>query len=205
MENNPYMYVTPFFGCPVISHLCHPQRHPYLWPHPGLIPHCSPAPRGSREKSDHRWAAYLKGTLHCCWVTSMVFSSACSDWTYTGHHLLCPLLMTMLTKLRSQIEWVSPQSRPPLHQSSCVALWHWRFWSEPSQAREKERWDGGHHESLAWRAREAEALLSLSSFLIDTATDKDQDENWWCYVGPFQFETAWQGRRPCLLSKLSWR
>ena len=50
-----------------------------------------------------------KETLHCCWVTSVVFSSACSDSTYTGHHLLCPLLTTVLAKSQSQTEWASLQ------------------------------------------------------------------------------------------------
>ena len=102
---------------------CRPSQHPYLWPHPGFIPHRGPAPRGPQEKSDYWWAAYPKETLHRCWVTLVVFRSACSDWTYAGHCLLCPLLMTMLTKMQSQIEWVSPQSRPPLHPSTNPPVW----------------------------------------------------------------------------------
>ena len=45
-----------------------------------------------------------KETLHCCRVISVVFSSACSDSTCAGHHLLCLLLTTMLAKSRSQTE-----------------------------------------------------------------------------------------------------
>ena len=32
-----------------------------------------------------------KETLHCCQVTSVVFNRVCSDSTYAGHRLLCPL------------------------------------------------------------------------------------------------------------------
>ena len=55
-----------------------------------------------------------KETLHCCRVTLVVFSSACSDSTYAGDHLLCPLLTTILVKSRSQTEWGSP-THPPTH------------------------------------------------------------------------------------------
>ena len=67
------------------------------WPHP------------QRSSGDVRalGACHPKETLHCCRVTSVVFSSTCSDWTYASHHLLCPLLMTMLAK--SETEWAFPQ------------------------------------------------------------------------------------------------
>ena len=63
-----------------------------------------------------------KETLHWCWVNSVVFSNACSDSTYAGHHLLWPLLMAMLTKSRSQTEWASSEQTAitPLRQFSCV-------------------------------------------------------------------------------------
>ena len=128
-------------GCPIIcadlrgTALCRSSRHPYLRPHPRLIPHHGPAPKGPHEEtSDRWWAACPKETLHCCRVTSVVFRSACSDWTYTGHHLLCPLLTTVLAKSRSQTEWASPtESRPPLRPSnnpSMWTLWRWGLWSE---------------------------------------------------------------------------
>ena len=78
--------------------------------------------------------------LHCCWVTSVVFSSACSDWTYARHHLLCPLLTTMIAKSRSQTEWASPQRadhRYSLRWSSYVDSLTLRALSELPQAREK--------------------------------------------------------------------
>ena len=39
----------------------------------------------------------------------------------------------------------------------------------------------GHHESVAWRATEAETFL----FFIYAVIDEDEDDNWWCYGGPF--------------------
>ena len=54
-----------FCCCFLLSHhLCRPQRHcsraarpgiPHLWPHPGLIPHRGPAPRGPQEETSDRW------------------------------------------------------------------------------------------------------------------------------------------------------
>ena len=75
------------------------SSHPYLRPHPRIIPHRGPAPTGPQEKTVRSLVGcHPKETLHCCWVTSVMFSSACSDWTYAGHHVLCPLLTTMLAK-----------------------------------------------------------------------------------------------------------
>ena len=105
-----------------------------------------------------------KETLHCCWVTSVVFSSACSDWTYAGHHLLCPLLTTVLANSRSQTEWAFPQRAdrryvpPPIllcglsdaegFDQNCLR-----------QGRREEHRDWGHHESVARRATEAESFF----------------------------------------------
>ena len=63
-----------------------------------------------------------KETLHCCWVTLVVFSSTCSDSTYAGHHLLCPLLTTVLAKLRIQTEWASPQRADRRYVPSPILL-----------------------------------------------------------------------------------
>ena len=140
-----------------------------------------------------------KETLHCCWVTSVVFSSACSDWTYTGHHLLCPLLTTMLAKLRSQTEWASPERADRCYIPPPILLCGLSDVESfdqncPRQGRREEHWDWGHHESVAWRATKAETIF------IYAVIDEDEDDNWWCYESPFRFETTWQGRRPCLLS-----
>ena len=58
-------YFFFFFFFFLLSHqLCRPQRHcsratrsgiPYLRPHPGLIPHRGPAPRGPQEVTSDRW------------------------------------------------------------------------------------------------------------------------------------------------------
>ena len=80
--------------------LATPRAHSTSRPHPM---------RPTRGDVRSLGGCHPKETLHCCWVTSVVFSSACSDWTYAGHHLLCPLLTTMLARLRSQTEWASPQ------------------------------------------------------------------------------------------------
>ena len=60
---------------------------------------------GQEETSD-RWSGdvrplagcHLKETSRCCRVISVVFSGACSDSTRKEHHLLCPLLRTVLAK-----------------------------------------------------------------------------------------------------------
>ena len=77
-----------------------PWAHSASWPHPQ---------RSTGGDVRSLVGCRPKETLHCCWVTSVVFSSACSDWTYARHHLLCPQLTTMLAKSRSQTEWASPQ------------------------------------------------------------------------------------------------
>ena len=47
---------------------------PHLWPRPGLIPHCSPAPRGPQEEtSDHWWAAIQR--RHCTAAKSLRWCS----------------------------------------------------------------------------------------------------------------------------------
>ena len=105
-----------------------------------------------------------KETLHCCWVTSVVFSSACSDSTYAGHHLLCPLLTTMLAKSRSQTEWASPQRAdcryvpPPILLCGLSDVEGFDQ-NCPRQGRREEHQDWGHHESVTWRATEAETFF----------------------------------------------
>ena len=120
------------------------SRHPS----PPATPraHSASRPRPQRSTgSDVRSlvGCHPKETLHCCWVTSVVFSSACSDSTYAGHHLLCPRLTTMLAKSRSQTEWVSPQRADRRYVPPPILLCGLSdvegFWSELPQARE----DGG--------------------------------------------------------------
>ena len=136
-----------FCCCPIIcadlrgTALCCLSQHS---PPPATPRACSalkPHPQRSKEEVRSLVGCYPKETLHCCLVTLVVFSSACRDWTYTGHHLLCPLLMTMLAKLWSQTKWTShPESRPPLCPSTNPPMWtlsHWGLWSELSQAREE--------------------------------------------------------------------
>ena len=74
---------------------------------------CRQSSRGGDDRS--LVGLHQKGTLHCCCVTSEVFSNACSDSAYVGHHLLYPVLTTMLAKSRSQTEWASP-SESRLHR-----------------------------------------------------------------------------------------
>ena len=146
---------------------------PHLQPHPGLILHHGHSPRGPQE--------YLgcppMETLHYCWVTLVVFSSVCSDWTYAGHHLLCPLLMAMLAKLWSQTEWTfPPETRLPLHPSTNPPVWtlrHWRIWSELPQARE----EGG---TVRLRPPQEHGMKGYSSwdFLFLIYAVIDEDENW---------------------------
>ena len=46
-------------------------------------------------------------------------------------------------------------------------------------------------------------FIFLFFISIYAVIDEDEDDKWWCYGGPFRFETTWQGRRPRLLSQLS--
>ena len=84
----------------------------------------------------------------------MVFSRVCSDSTFAGHHLLCPLLTTVLAKSRSQTERASaPKSRPPPRQA----------WKEAGTQR-------------AW----LEGLQKLRLFillLIYAVIDEDEDDD----------------------------
>ena len=67
-----------------LLHRCPDPGHiPHRAPSPGLIPHRAP-PRPQRSTGgDVRSlvGCRLKETLHCCRVTSVVFSDACSDST----------------------------------------------------------------------------------------------------------------------------
>ena len=141
------------------------SRHPS----PPATPraHSASRPRPQRSTgSDVRSlvGCHPKETLHCCWVTSVVFSSACSDSTYTGHHLLCPLLTTMLAKSRSQTEWASPQRvdhryvPPPILLCGLSDVEGFDQ-NCPRQGRREEHRDWGHHESVTWRATEAETFF----------------------------------------------
>ena len=165
-----------FFSCPIICadfrgtapvplvsaspHSATPRAHSASWS-------CPQRSTGGDVRS--LVGCHPKETLQSCWVTSVVFSSACSDWTYTGHHLLCPLLMTMSAKSRSQTEWASPQRAdrhyvpPPIllcglsdvkgFDQNCLR-----------QGRKEEHRDWGHHESMAWRATEAETFYLFSDW-----------------------------------------
>ena len=53
---------------------------------------------------------------------------------------LCPILTTVLGKLRSQNGWAltpTPESRSPLRPSANPPVWRWRLWSELPQARKE--------------------------------------------------------------------
>ena len=143
------------------------SRHPS----PPATPraHSASRPRPQRSTgSDVRSlvGCHPKETLHCCWVTSVVFSSACSDSTYAGHHLLCPLLTTMLAKSRSQTEWASPQRAdrryvpPPILLCGLSDVEGFDQ-NCPRQGRREQHRDWGHHESVTWRATEAETFFSF--------------------------------------------
>ena len=112
------------FPCKMIAHVVlgcfwfwlhvHMSWQPNLRPHSGLIPHHGPAPRGPQDSGVVRSlvGCQSEGDSALLRVTSVVYSSACSDSTYTGRHLLCPLLVTMLAKSRSQTEWAPPPPPP---------------------------------------------------------------------------------------------
>ena len=140
--------------------------------------HSASRPRPQRSTgSDVRSlvGCHPKETLHYCWVTSVVFSSACSDSTYAGHHLLCPLLTTMLAKSRSQTEWASPQRAdrryvpPPILLCGLSDVEGFDQ-NCPRQGRREEHQDWGHHESVTWRATEAETFFL--SFFKNLCSDR---------------------------------
>ena len=164
--------------------LATPRAHSASWP-------CPQRSTGGDVRS--LVGCHPKETLHCCWVTSVVFSSACSDWTYAGHHLPCPLLTTMLAKSRSQTEWASPQRAdhryvpPPI---LLCGLWRWTVSGK----------GGGRNTKTEATTRVWHEGLQKLRLFIYAVIDDDEDDNWWCYESPFRFETTWQGRRPCLLS-----
>ena len=78
-------FVNQFFLFILLSHhRCRPQRHcsraarpgiPHLQPHPGLILHCSPAPRGPQEEMSDRWWAAIQ-RKHCTAAASLQWCSA---------------------------------------------------------------------------------------------------------------------------------
>ena len=78
-----FFFFFVLFSFLLSHHLCWPQRHcshathpgiPHLWPYPGLIPRCSPAPRGPQEEtSDHWWAAIRR--RHCTAAKSLQWCS----------------------------------------------------------------------------------------------------------------------------------
>ena len=146
-----------------------------LWPHPRLIPHCGPAPRGPQES--YLAGCHPKETLHCCWVTLVVFSNACSDLAYTGHPLLCPLLTTVLAKLYNQTDWASsPDSRlPPCHSSilRCVL---------PQARKEAGTLKLGSPQEHGRKGH-------IRHFCV--LYNEDEDDNWWCYGCLFWVETSW--------------
>ena len=87
-------------------HLCWPQRHCFMSLVLASVPLATPRAHSTSQPCPQRSTGDIRSlvgchpqeTLHCCRVTLMVFSSACSDLTYAGHHLLCPLLTTVLAK-----------------------------------------------------------------------------------------------------------
>ena len=139
----------------------------------GVIPHRGPTPSGPQEVTSDRWWTTTR-RRHCTAAESLRWCSAVVPVLikhYAGHHLLCPLLTTMLAKSpRSQTEWASPpppptQSRPPLRPSTPLmwTLWCWYQGFDQNclrQGRRKEHRDCGHHECMAWKATEAETLIS---------------------------------------------
>ena len=84
-----------------------PKTHSASWPRPR---------RSTGRDVRSLVGCHPKETQHCCRVTWVVFTDACSDSTNAGHHLLCPLLTTVLAKSRMESEWVSafpPSALPP--------------------------------------------------------------------------------------------
>ena len=155
----------------------HMSWQPNLRPHSGLIPHHGPAPRGPQDSGVVRSlvGCLSEGDSALLRVTSVVYSSACSDSTYTGRHLLCPLLVTMLAKSRSQTESTptpGPPSPPPPPHRHPRADRHYFFppvlcgLSDVEgfdqnclrQGRREEHRGWGYPDNMTWRATEAEAF-----------------------------------------------
>ena len=174
-------------------HLYQPQRHCSSATHPGspvsdLIQDPRHIVHHSHQRSTGQKVRSLVGcqpkeTPHWSQVTFVVCSGACYDSTYAGRHLLCPLLTTVLTKLRSQTERASsPESRRPLHPFICLPLWTlwcWGLWSELPQARKevwtprlRSPWEHGMKGCRSWEIVFYYAMI-----------DEDEDNKCWCCGG----------------------
>ena len=123
-------FSQPFFFSFFLSflllfhHLCWSQGHFSMLVVPASPPPAIPKTNSTlrphpQETTDQSLVGcHPKETLYCRGVNSVVLSNACSDSAYKGHHLLHPLLMTMLANSQSDSE-----SRPPLHPSTNPPMW----------------------------------------------------------------------------------
>ena len=129
-----------------------------------------------------------RSTPHCCRVTSVVFSDACSDLTYAGHHLLCPLLTTLTVKSRSQTEWgclptgTLPE-RPSINSSDEIS--------------DVEGLDQNSPRHRRGRTIQTEVTVSAWHEGPPTLRFFAYDDDGWdegdircCYGDPFRFETS---------------
>ena len=119
-----------------------------------------------------------KETLHCHRVTSVVFTSACSDWTYAGHHLLWPLLTSVLAKSRpNRTEWVSVVPRRPVRPSTNPPMWTqwWRSYGFDQNFTRGETGILRQATAIAWHV--GLQKLRLFIFLIYAVIDEDVDDN----------------------------
>ena len=115
-EPSKDIYFAVLSSVPISDALlpCRSSWHSNLWPHPRLVPHRGPAPRGPQEETSNRWWAVIR-RRHCTAAeSSVVFSDVFSDLSYAEHPSWRQTLATSL----SHTEWAplslsAPRSPPP--------------------------------------------------------------------------------------------
>ena len=195
----------------VLCYQCRPQGHCYRTARlirasrPPTTPRAHSASRPCPQRSTggnvrSLACCHAKETWHCCRVNLVVFSSTCSDSTNAGHHLLCLLLKPLLAKLGSQTVWASfPESRPPLRPSVYVDSDVEGFDQNCLRQGRKQNTET-EVTTRAWR----EGLQKPRQvYHLYTVVDEDEDDNWWCYRGPFRFETTYRAGTQTMLTVIN--
>ena len=123
-----------------------PKTHSASWPRPQ---------RSTGSDGRSLVGYHPKETQHCCRVTwGGVYG--CLFWfnKRRASPAMCPILTTVLGKLRSQNSWAltpTPESRFPLRPSACNVEGFDQNCLR--QGRRQEHWNWGHHDpEMAWRA-----------------------------------------------------
>ena len=129
--------ITPLFvpTSEALPPLYYSAQHSHPQPHSRSCPHRDQAASGPQI------FGRLPPRHTRCPVTSVVFSDACSGSTFAAHHLILPLLTTMLAKSRnSQRESIVSRERTAntsLHQSLDVDFATLKAWIRTASGKER--------------------------------------------------------------------